>query len=229
MAAYATGRCPSSSHWTCPGGAASSTPSGRSGTPATPPHRSTPACRPRPPPPCSAALRPTAVVGPDGERTRLADGRGRGPGDALVVATSGSTGTPRAVVLTHAAVAASARATSEAPRGRPGPPHLAGLPAAGPHRGLWPWSPGRSSPAPPGGAGRLRRRRRWRPSAGEVGPPTSRWWPPPCGGSTRRCSPLVLLGGAASPPRTADQRGHHLRHDRDRVGRGLRRRAAATG
>jgi len=34
------------------------------------------------------------------------------PGDALVVATSGSTGEPRGVVLTHSAVAASATATS---------------------------------------------------------------------------------------------------------------------
>jgi O-succinylbenzoic acid--CoA ligase len=34
------------------------------------------------------------------------------PGDALVVATSGSSGTPKGVVLTHAAVAASADATS---------------------------------------------------------------------------------------------------------------------
>jgi O-succinylbenzoic acid--CoA ligase len=34
------------------------------------------------------------------------------PGDALVVATSGTTGRPRGVVLTHDAVAASARATS---------------------------------------------------------------------------------------------------------------------
>jgi O-succinylbenzoic acid--CoA ligase len=36
------------------------------------------------------------------------------PGDALVVVTSGTTGNPKGVVLTHDAVAASARATSEA-------------------------------------------------------------------------------------------------------------------
>ena len=35
------------------------------------------------------------------------------PGDALVMPTSGSTGTPKGVVLTHDAVAASARATSD--------------------------------------------------------------------------------------------------------------------
>lgn len=58
------------------------------------------------------ALRPGAVVGADGERRTLSDGVGVEPGDALVVATSGSTGAPRAAVLTHDAVAASALATS---------------------------------------------------------------------------------------------------------------------
>jgi o-succinylbenzoate---CoA ligase len=59
-----------------------------------------------------AALRPTRVVGSDGVITRLPDGVPVDDGDALVVATSGSTGEPRGVVLTHAAVTASAAATS---------------------------------------------------------------------------------------------------------------------
>jgi len=71
---------------------------------------------PRLPPPARRslldALRPGAVVAPDGERVVLPDGRPVEPGDAVVVATSGSTGTPRGVVLTHDALAASARATS---------------------------------------------------------------------------------------------------------------------
>lgn len=59
-----------------------------------------------------AALRPAWVVGVDGERSRVDGGEPVEPGDALVVATSGSTGEPRGVVLTHRAVAASATATS---------------------------------------------------------------------------------------------------------------------
>ncbi len=45
-------------------------------------------------------------------RTPLDGGRPVEPGDALVVATSGTTGEPKGVVLTHDAVAASALATS---------------------------------------------------------------------------------------------------------------------
>jgi o-succinylbenzoate---CoA ligase len=59
-----------------------------------------------------AALRPTALVDPDGGRTRLDGGEPIDDGDAVVVTTSGTTGEPRAAVLTHDAVVASARASS---------------------------------------------------------------------------------------------------------------------
>jgi O-succinylbenzoic acid--CoA ligase len=59
------------------------------------------------------ALRPTRIVGSDGEQHALPDGVGVEEGDALVVATSGSAGQPKGVVLTHEAVIASARATTE--------------------------------------------------------------------------------------------------------------------
>jgi O-succinylbenzoic acid--CoA ligase len=59
------------------------------------------------------ALRPTRHVGSDGELHALPDGVPVDEGDALVVATSGSSGEPKGVVLTHDALAASARATSD--------------------------------------------------------------------------------------------------------------------
>ncbi|MDZ7677157.1 MAG: long-chain fatty acid--CoA ligase [Acidimicrobiales bacterium] len=59
-----------------------------------------------------AAMAPTVLDTPDGGRTRTTDGRPVQAGDALVVATSGTTGAPKGVVLTHDAVTASAQATT---------------------------------------------------------------------------------------------------------------------
>jgi O-succinylbenzoic acid--CoA ligase len=56
-------------------------------------------------------LRPSVVVDGSGPHRRPG-GIPTEPGDALVVATSGTTGRPKGVVLDHAAVEASARATS---------------------------------------------------------------------------------------------------------------------
>ena len=87
--------------------------SGRSGTPATPWRRSTPACPARPARPCWPRCGPSRVVASDGEQHVLAGGLPTEEGDALVVATSGSSGQPKGVVLTHDALLASARATSD--------------------------------------------------------------------------------------------------------------------
>jgi o-succinylbenzoate---CoA ligase len=59
-----------------------------------------------------ATVAPTSILDATGEH-RLDAGRPVEVGDALVVTTSGSSGTPKAAVITHAAVTAAAVATSE--------------------------------------------------------------------------------------------------------------------
>ena len=61
-----------------------------------------------------ASLAPGAIIEPDGEIRSLDDGLPVEKGDAVVIATSGTTGAPKAVIHTHDSVAASARATSAA-------------------------------------------------------------------------------------------------------------------
>jgi len=59
-----------------------------------------------------AAAQPTQVLDANGERRTLQGGTPVETGDAIVVTTSGTTGDPKAVIHTHASVAASAYATS---------------------------------------------------------------------------------------------------------------------
>jgi O-succinylbenzoic acid--CoA ligase len=61
-----------------------------------------------------AALHPEVLLDDDGTTTALAGGRPVEPGDALVVATSGTTGPPKGAVHTHAGIEHAAFATATA-------------------------------------------------------------------------------------------------------------------
>lgn len=74
------------------------------------------------------ALRPTRVLGPDGTETALEGGRPVEDGDAVVVATSGTTGTPKGAVHTHQGVEQAAFATAAALGADPDVRWLACLP-----------------------------------------------------------------------------------------------------
>lgn len=74
-----------------------------------------------------SALRPSALVEPDGQ-TRLPGAVPAAPGTALVVVTSGSSGRPQGVVLSHAALRASARAGARRLATGPGDRWLCCLP-----------------------------------------------------------------------------------------------------
>ncbi|MCU1344846.1 MAG: menE, partial [Acidimicrobiia bacterium] len=75
------------------------------------------------------AMAPSRVITESDDRRRA--GRPVEPGDALVVATSGTTAAPKGVVLTHDAVAESARATNARLEVDPASDHwLACLPLA---------------------------------------------------------------------------------------------------
>ncbi|WP_300611524.1 AMP-binding protein [Trebonia sp.] len=74
------------------------------------------------------ALRPEVVVGPDGDATARSDGERTAADTAVIIGTSGSTGDPKGVELSAAALLHSARASLARLRALPGQRWLCCLP-----------------------------------------------------------------------------------------------------
>ena len=195
----------------------------RLGRPATPCSRSTDGFLLRPSAPLVEAMAPTGrVVDAEGSHRRPA-GRPTEPGDALVVPTSGTTGEPKGVVLTHAAVAGLGRWPPRTGWRSTRPP-TAGWPACPwPTSGGCRWSPGPWSPAPPHRVRTVRPGRGRAPGAIGGHPGVAGGHRPP---AHRRLRLPPGPAGRGRPARGSPaQCGHHLRDDRDRLGGRLRREA----
>ena len=136
-------------------------------------------------------------------------------GDALVVATSGTTGAPEGRRAHPRRGAGVGTGDERAARRRPVPRPVAERAAARPRRR----AVGRDARAAHRHAAHVRPRR---PSP----PRWCRWWRRRCVAPTSRRFRAVVVGGAAPPADLPAQRRHDLRHDRDRQRRRVRRRAA---
>ena len=215
--------CRTWSPWPCRPGPPSSRPSSGSGTAATPRSRSTSACPRRPAGRCSRRW-PRPRSSTSTASSPCAGGRPVEAGDALVVATSGTTGSPRGSCSPTTPSSASATATSTrlgVDARRP----LAGLPAPGPRR-----RPLRRDPGPGHGHAARPCCPGFDAAAVEAAARPAPRSSPSSPTALARVDParfrVIVLGGARPPAEPARQRRHDLRADRDRQRRRLRRPAA---
>ena len=168
-------------------------------------------------------LQPARVVSSEGTRALPGGGKPTEEGDALVVATSGTTGEPKGVVLTHHAVTASALATSGRLEVDPGSDRwLACLPLA--HiGGLTVVTRALDTGTP------FRIHERFDAQRVEQeamsGATMVSLVATALGRTDTSRYRVVLLGGAAPPRALPDERRHHLWDDRDRLGDRVRRHA----